>query len=129
MKIVNSEFIRYFINSIVGLAVDYTTVVLALSLNVSYELAIFMGLVLGGCVGFLLLTFWVFPAKKNAFSIMRIASYLMGLVLIYVVRAGFMFVWYAMNIQNNLEYLGLLCAFGLSFCTNFVFQKFFYVRY
>ncbi len=123
------ELIRYFINSVMGLAVDYATVILALTLHISYEIAIFMGLLLGGCVGFLLLTFWVFPSKKSAFSTMRIASYLTGLVLIYCIRASFMYVWYALNMADSLEYFGLLCAFGLSFCVNFLFQKFFYLRY
>ncbi len=124
-----SIFIKYFIKSIMGLGVDYIAVLIALACGIPYQGALFLGLCLGGIVGFLLLTYWVFPAQKSAFAGMRILSYLLGLGLIYIVRTGFMYMWYRANIYPEWEYVALFCAFGCSFLTNFAFQRFFYVRY
>ncbi len=123
------EFVKYFLNSLLGLCVDYIAVVIALACGIPYQAALFIGLALGGITGFLLMTFWVFPTQKNAFSGMRIVSYLLGLGIIYGVRAAYMYGWYQLQFSPQWDYIALLGAYGLSFIINFAFQRFFYTKY
>ncbi len=124
-----NTFIKYFFVAVLGLSLDYICVLMALESGVPYQIALLLGIVLGGCVVFLLHTFWVFKTDRNPFSIGRILSSLSGPCLVYVVRFLIMSVWYSMNIYNELEYLVLFFSYGVSFISNFLFQKYFYSKY
>ncbi len=122
-------FMKYFITSVLGLAVDYAAVLMALAAGISYEIALLMGLLVGGVLGFTLLTYWVFPTQKNALSWQRIASFLGGLALIYCIRTAWMYAWYKVSagvLAQEWDYIALLGAYGASFMMNFLCQKFFY---
>ncbi len=123
------EFIKYFIMSVLSLIVDYLVVVMTLAVGISYEIALLVGLFMGGGLGFTLLTLWVFPTRKNAFSAQRIISFTGGLVLVYCIRTAWMYLWYtesAGSYAKEWDYIALLGAYGASFMVNFLCQKFFY---
>ncbi len=124
-----NTFIKYFIVAVLGLGIDYISVLIALECGVPYQIALLLGVILGGIVIFLLQTFWVFKTEKNPFSLGRIISSLSGPCLVYVIRFLVMYIWYSMEIGTQWEYLALLCAYGISFICNFVFQKYFYTKF
>ncbi len=124
-----NTFIKYFFVAVLGLSVDYISVLTALEFGVAYQLALLLGVILGGVIVFLLQTFWVFKTDKNPFSLGRIMSSLSGPCLVYVIRFLVMYVWYSIGMYSDWEYLALFFAYGVSFISNFVFQKYFYTKF
>ncbi len=122
-------FLKYFCVSLLATSADYVTVLALLAWGLAYQLSLLVGVIVGGCIAFFLQTFWVFRTSSNPFSLGRMASSFSGPCLVYGIRWVLMYCWYAANMSAQWEYLALLCVYGISFCTNFLFQKFFYTRF
>ncbi len=128
-----THFIKYFCAALASLLLDYAVTAGCIYLGISYAIALVFGTGLGAIVGFLLLTYVVFPVQKNAtprhaFSARRVGGFLCGVGLVYMVRAFVMWCWYgleyAAKFDESLQYAVLIFSYGCSFVANFLFQKY-----
>lgn len=118
------NFVRYFCGSLLALGVDYGLTALCIALGGDAYAALLAGVSVGAVTGFLVFTFWVFPTQAGRFSLRRMGGYLAGVGLVYVVRAGCVTVWNNLGFDASLIYVGLIFAYGCSFLSNFLFQKY-----
>lgn len=106
---------------------DYATAVTGVYLGLSPYAALVLGVMLGAVLGYLLLTYWVFPvtrAGESSFSLRRMGGFALGVGLIYVVRATFVWLWGLLPLGPSLIYVGMLLSYGVSLIANFLFQKY-----
>ena len=118
------NFGRYFCASVAALAVDYGLTAAGIFGGLSPYAALVMGVGAGAVTGFLLLTFWVFPTRSGSFALRRMGGYVLGVGLVYVVRALCVWLWERLGLGPEMIYLGLVFAYGCSFISNFLFQKY-----
>lgn len=119
-----SHFLRYFLSSVLALALDYGITAGGIRLGWGHYAALLAGTTAGAVCGFLLLTFWVFPARAGRFSARRTGGYALGIGLVYAVRAMCVWAWNSLGLGPELIYAGLFLAYGCSFLSNFLFQKY-----
>ncbi len=129
------HFIKYFCAALAALLLDYVVTAGCIYMGISYTIALVFGTGLGAIVGFLLLTYVVFPVQKKgsakhaqAFSVRRVGGFLCGVGLVYAVRSFVMWCWYALensiDASKDWQYVVLIFSYGCSFITNFLFQKY-----
>lgn len=119
-----SDFLRYFLACLTALGLDYGITAGGIWLGVGQYLALLAGVAVGAVVGFLLLSFWVFPTQGNRFSPRRMGGYLLGVGLVYAIRACCVWLWSGLGLGPQWIYVGLIFAYGCSFLGNYCFQKY-----
>lgn len=118
------SFVRYFLSSVLALLLDYGITAGGIWLGAGHYAALLAGVVVGAVVGFLMLTYWVFPTSGGRFTLKRTGGYLAGTGLVYAVRAACVWVWNGLGFGQDAIYVGLFFAYGCSFLSNFLFQKY-----
>ena len=119
--------LRFFGTSCASTVVDYATAATGVYLGLSPYAALVLGVVLGAVLGYLLLTYWVFPvtrAGESSFSPRRMGGFALGIGLIYVVRAACVWLWGLLPLGPSFIYVGMLLSYGVSLVANFLFQKY-----
>lgn len=126
------DFIKYCVVSCVSFGADYLLTLLLLRLTVPQVAALGIGAVAGCVIGYAGLEFWAFRRKTSALDIRRFFLYCLGVLVLFLARAGCLELLSPAAGPGPLGWqaLALAIAYFVAFWVNYFFQAFvvFHVR-